>query len=256
MKHYDAYIFDLYGTLVDIHTDENKISLWRQTADFYTSHGAEYEAGELKQACYGKVRAAEQEAKAAENRGKAHESCPEIDLGEVFRQLFLEKGVPADEGMVVEATDVFRRGATTHIRTYAGAHELLDALRESGSKVYLLSNAQRLFTLPELRNLGLLERFDDIFISSDYGCKKPDVRFFQELIDRHSLDASKCLMIGNDPVCDILGGRNAGMDTYYIHSALSPQPAPPLHGRGKLMATYYQMEMNLRRVKRRLLNTP
>ena len=31
---YENYIFDLYGTLVDIHTDEEKTELWEKLAQF------------------------------------------------------------------------------------------------------------------------------------------------------------------------------------------------------------------------------
>ena len=31
-KQYDAFLFDLYGTLVDIHTDEEKEALWQACA--------------------------------------------------------------------------------------------------------------------------------------------------------------------------------------------------------------------------------
>ena len=31
---YDTYVFDLYGTLVDIHTEENDNTLWEKLAKF------------------------------------------------------------------------------------------------------------------------------------------------------------------------------------------------------------------------------
>ena len=47
---YENYIFDLYGTLVDIHTDEEKTELWEILAQFYGYYGAVYTAEELKNA--------------------------------------------------------------------------------------------------------------------------------------------------------------------------------------------------------------
>ena len=47
---YENYIFDLYGTLVDIHTDEEKTELWEKLAQFYGYYGAVYTAEELKNA--------------------------------------------------------------------------------------------------------------------------------------------------------------------------------------------------------------
>ena len=34
-RSYRNYIFDLYGTLVDIHTDESKPSFWKALAEHY-----------------------------------------------------------------------------------------------------------------------------------------------------------------------------------------------------------------------------
>ena len=39
---YESYIFDLYGTLVDIRTDEEKKELWSKLALFYVYYDAHY----------------------------------------------------------------------------------------------------------------------------------------------------------------------------------------------------------------------
>ncbi len=57
------YIFDLYGTLVDIHTDETKTSLWKRMALLMTLQGAPYEAKELREA-YGAAVTSEIERRA------------------------------------------------------------------------------------------------------------------------------------------------------------------------------------------------
>ena len=63
---------------------------------------------------------------------------------------------------------------------------------------------------------------DGIFISSDYGCRKPDVRFYRALMEEQKLDVSQCLMIGNDRHTDIAGAKAAGMATFYMHTNLTP----------------------------------
>lgn len=45
---YKNYIFDFYGTLVDIWTDEDDEKLWEQMAAIYAAYGADYFAAELK----------------------------------------------------------------------------------------------------------------------------------------------------------------------------------------------------------------
>ena len=39
-KHYENYVFDLYGTLVDIHTDEEPRELWEKLVLFFGYYGA------------------------------------------------------------------------------------------------------------------------------------------------------------------------------------------------------------------------
>ena len=158
MKQYDAYVFDLYGTLVDIHTDEHIAAPWKALADYAASCGAHYRLPELRES-YLRLCAAQEE----KLRGSS--ACPEIDLQPVFAALLSEKGVFPEKAIVREAAWRFRQASTSHLRLYAGAKELLEALGKSGSYVLLLSNAQTLFTRPELRLLGIDRAFDLVDIS-------------------------------------------------------------------------------------------
>ena len=54
---------------------------------------------------------------------------------------------------------------------------MLLAIRAAGKRVWLLSNAQRVFTGPELQKLGIDDCFNGIYISSDYDCKKQILDF-------------------------------------------------------------------------------
>ena len=44
---YTDLIFDLYGTLVDIHTDENAL-VWEKTALYFSYYGVPYTGEQLK----------------------------------------------------------------------------------------------------------------------------------------------------------------------------------------------------------------
>lgn len=237
MKYRD-YIFDLYGTLVDIHTDEEAPELWRAMAAYYSRRGAAYTPAGLR----GAYRRLTEEAAGALSPGREnHESYPEIQIELVFQQLFQEKGVHADPERAVRAGRRFRALSTEYIRPYDGAADLLRALRRQGGGVWLLSNAQRIFTAWELERLGLTALFDGIYLSSDCGVKKPDRRFFDVLLRERGIRPSGAVMIGNDGLCDIRGGRAAGLATLYIRSNLSPaEPLPE--------ADYVLEEMVLGRV--------
>ena len=246
MRYRDC-IFDLYGTLVDIHTDETSPALWQMMAGWYKAHGAGYAPGELRDAYFQTVR--QMENGAAPRPGDAHEAHPEIRLELVFQRLFRAKGVDAGLDLAVRAGGRFRKGSLDYIRLYDGAAELLQALRANGQRVWLLSNAQRIFTIYELRTLGLETLFDGVYLSSDYGCKKPDRRFFEALLEERGIARPGAVMIGNDGVCDIQGARAAGLSTVYIRSNLSPaEPLPK--------ADHVLEKMDLRRVRAILTSSP
>lgn len=234
---YQHCIFDLYGTLVDIHTDEEAPALWEGLAEYYARRGAVCSPEELRTS----FRRLMAEADAALLRQDACEGYPEIQMELVFQQMFREKGVNADMEEAVRAGLRFRALSTEYVRLYDGAAELLKNLRAHGCGVWLLSNAQHIFTMWELEKLGLSDCFDGIYLSSDYGVKKPDRRFFERLLRERDIPVGRAVMIGNDGVCDIQGGRAVGLHTLYIHSNLSPDEPEPA-------ADDVLHEMDLRRV--------
>ena len=225
-------IFDLYGTLVDIRTDENAPGLWSEMARIYAENGAEYGPEELKTGYFSTVAALEGSAP----DGGAHEAHPEIQLEAVFQKLYLDRGVEADRALAVATGMLFREASTEYIRLYPGAKELLQELRARGRRVWLLSNAQAIFTRPELRRLGIDRLFDGVYLSSDYGVKKPDRRFFERLLRERAVDPKRAVMVGNDGACDIAPARALGLAAVYIRSNISPrEPAPEAELRLKSM---------------------
>lgn len=222
---YKVYVFDLYGTLVDIHTDENDKMVWEKLSLFYGYYGALYEPQELKDAYGELVKGKEQSLKSMlENNPKyAHEASPEIEITEVFQELYTRKGVEADQTLAVHTGQFFRVLTTEYVRVYKGTQEMLKALKAAGKEIYLLSNAQRIFTAYEMHVLDIAQYFDGILISSDYKTKKPDKRFFDILLDKYGMKPEETLFIGNDSRSDIKGAQTVGFHTYYVKSNISPQ---------------------------------
>lgn len=222
---YDNYVFDLYGTLVDIRTEENNKELWEKLALFYGYYGALYEPEEMQKKYDELVRGKEESLKMTLEGDPryAHEASPEIEITEVFEELFVRKGVTPTKELSVHAGQFFRVLATIYVKVYPGTVEMLKRLKENGKKIYLLSNAQRIFTEYEMRVLDIFKLFDAVLISSDYQTKKPDKRFFDILIDTYKLDAAKTLFIGNDSRTDIGGAQTVSFDTFYVKSNISPE---------------------------------
>ena len=207
---YQNYIFDLYGTLIDIHTDEEDKALWMVLANYYRQHGAHYYANGIRTGYMNYVK-------------EELEKSEEIQVEIVFRKLFEAKKVEVSDEIIAETCRLFRDTSTHHLRLYDWSLPILKTLKENGKKVYLLSNAQRSFTYHEMEKLDIVQYFDAIHISSDYGVKKPNPKFFEILIEKEGLDVKESLFLGNDQTCDILGAQGVGMDTWYVHTNCSPE---------------------------------
>ena len=213
---YTDLIFDLYGTLLDIHTEEDD-TVWEKTAFYFGFYGAHYTPAQLKTA----FRAELKKQEAVE--GQSYECFPDIPFEQNMASLFRAKGIRENSDVLGKnAAQLFRICSLDYVNLYPGVLEALAALRKQGCRLWLLSNAQRVFTEYELRHLELGEQLDGIYISSDYRCRKPDIRFFNALIAEQRLDRRKCLMIGNDLDTDIAGAKAAGLATLYLHTNLTP----------------------------------
>ena len=212
---YTNYIFDLYGTLIDIHTNKKSKILWSKLSLFYSFNGAIYSSNELKTSYLNKVK--------EKQKSLSHTKYPDFPLENIFKILYEEKEVKPSEDLVKSTAHLFRTLSIKYLKLYNGVIELLELLKRKEKNIYLLSNAQQVFTLYEMRILDIEKYFDKIYFSSDYYICKPDSKFFEQLISDLNLDIKKSIMIVNDPICDIKGAQSVGLDTLYIHSNLSPE---------------------------------
>ena len=85
MKYTDL-IFDLYGTLVDIHTEENE-HVWEKCAIFFGFCGVHCSGTELKLAFQHALACREAQA------GQSYECFPDIPFEQIMSQLLCEGGV-------------------------------------------------------------------------------------------------------------------------------------------------------------------
>ena len=212
MGRYRSFIFDLYGTLVDIRTDEHSPSLWRRAAEYFRAHGAAYSAKELREAYLALC-------------GRAQRSSPdplyELELSEVFADLYCQKNVVPDGRLVAETALLFRIASTRKLRLYPWTLPAIKLIRSHGAGVYLLSNAQSCFTVPELRALGLDDAFDGMVLSSEAGVRKPSPDIMLRLLSENGLEPSSSIMIGNDRRSDVAAAHAVGMDAVYIETETS-----------------------------------
>lgn len=218
---YDAVLFDLYGTLVDIRTDEDSPDAWEELCDFLDEAGAHYDnADQLRDRFMG-ARALSSIVPTGYDP-----KYYEPDLLPAYRAMFSLRGMRVGERLSRKAAWVFRQASTRLIWLYPGALDLLNLLKRHGLRIILLSNAQSCYTRPELAMLNLNDVFDDILISSEERVRKPGKEFFARALERAGVAADRAVMVGNDEACDIIGARNAGIDGVYLRTGISPYSDP------------------------------
>ncbi len=193
-------IFDLYGTLIDIHTDEHSDIFWNKLSK-KTKKYKVYSGKELK----------DKYLLLCEEKQKEIE---ELDIIEVFKELYDVDNLKANKISIM-----FRKYSTEYIRLYKGVKKLLKRLKKERFNLYVLSNAQEAFTMPELEKLKIKKYFNNIAISSVYGVKKPNKTFYKEALKRFNIENG--IMIGNDIECDVLPARQLGLKTIFIKSNLT-----------------------------------
>ncbi len=228
---YKNIVFDLYGTLIDIHTDEEKPVVWEKLALLYGYKGAVYTPEDIKKDYIKYV---------AEEKAEVHNKYPyyykiDIQIGNVFTKLFQAKGVNPTDRDIEEIAALFRGISTDNINLYSGVTDLLKTLKENGRRLYLLSNAQYLFTINEMKLFDIYKYFDNIFISSEYLVSKPDIHFFNILVNKCGLNKSETIMIGNEYKSDIKGAYGAGIDSIYIRQEEMPEIEEELKSKWNIM---------------------
>ena len=76
-----------------------------------------------------------------------------------------------------------------------GAIETLEYLKAQGYILSIISNGFVEVQYTKLRRSGLIPYFANVFLSEEIGYQKPDIRFFQAVLDRLNASPSECLVI-------------------------------------------------------------
>ena len=207
---YKNIIFDVYGTMIDIWTDEQDIATWQKIAPLFDFYGANLLPEQIKvmffDGCQKQLVS-----------GQKRYDYPEIDVVKVFYDILTSKGVKCKQTAKFLA-QAFRVASTRKLQLFDNVISTLQALKKAGKRLYIISNAQACFTQRELQKLGLPKLFNKIALSSNYGVAKPSAQFFDAVLEKWNLNKQDCIYIGNDLHSDILGAKNAGIDSIWLNT--------------------------------------
>ena len=76
-----------------------------------------------------------------------------------------------------------------------------------------------------LGTIGIAHHFEVSLHAAALGCAKPDPRTYRAIADALTLDPAEILFVGDEPHADVIGPRNAGMQTVWINRGGHEWPA-------------------------------
>lgn len=133
-----------------------------------------------------------------------------------FKEFFKKYHLPVEMAEQFNYEYQFALGETHEF--YDDAYNILKELK--GKYVLAaVTNGTKYAQSKKLKESGLDQIFDYVFISEDIGADKPAKEFFDWVIDSMNIsDLGEALVIGDSLTSDILGGNNAGIDTCWYNA--------------------------------------
>jgi putative hydrolase of the HAD superfamily len=127
---------------------------------------------------------------------------------------FILNGIPFDAVKLAEKSEALMFYIETRFYQRAMRPEIpfvLEEIRQMGLKIGLISNVNsRGQVAYNLKKYGLLDYFDLVVCSSEFGRRKPDPAIFHYAARLLDTPASQCLYVGDRISRDVLGAHRAG----------------------------------------------
>jgi putative hydrolase of the HAD superfamily len=211
-----AIAFDVNGTLIEISTEDDMAEIFRAIGHFLTYQGIDLRRHHLRDLYFQILK---------DQRKASPEEHPEFDAVGIWRTIVDEhmtdftRRLSADKlaQMPLFLAEMYRGISRRRLRLYPHVREVLDTLRER-FPLAVVTDGQSAYARGELHKVRLLDYFDPIIVSGDYGYRKPDKRLFGFAVDGMGVSAEQTLYVGNDMHRDIYGAREAGMTTVMFDS--------------------------------------
>lgn len=232
-----AILFDIYGTLVDIQTDEAGIGTYELLSKYLEYKHVYLSADQAKwfyHEEFARRLGLETGRPASMDDFRRHiqanpRAYPDDDIRDVFKTIVQKCcGARQDlEHMAADLSHLFRACTRKRLFVYPTIKHGLAAIGEK-YRLGIVSNAQEAFTLEELDLFKLREQFDVIVLSSEVKLKKPNPAIFRTALEKMAVTPQEAVFVGNDLAADIMGASNLGMRTIFIgHPTYSIQGVQP-----------------------------
>ena len=123
----------------------------------------------------------------------------------------------ADEPLARQMSDHFLEILPTKKKVFDYTFEILDYLMERKYAIHLITNGFEKTQWSKLNNADLSKYFTHVITSEISNSVKPKKEIFEFALNRSGGKMEDSIMIGDNLNADILGAKNAGMDTIFVN---------------------------------------
>ena len=118
----------------------------------------------------------------------------------------------------LEVNDAFIRTMSVNGVLMDGALDFVKKVKEEipRARIYIASNGATVNAKGRIASTGLERYIDGIFVSEEMGVAKPAAEFFDICLERIGEPRASCIMIGDSLTSDMLGARNASLDSVWF----------------------------------------
>jgi putative hydrolase of the HAD superfamily len=205
-----ALIFDFIGTLANVknyNLEDSKVKLYRAIANAGFDLTAKGFLEAYSQA-HEKYRAIRYE--------RLTEVTNAVWIAEALTNLGFKTN--QEDSRIKEAVNIFFEDYVKSLELRPCARNMLKEL-SINYKSGLVSN----FTYAPviyagLRRLGINQFFNAVLVSAEVGWRKPHIKIFEETLRRLGVKAEEAVYVGDSPLEDIRGAKDAGIKTVFVPS--------------------------------------
>ncbi len=228
MKHYDAVLFDLFGTIALFNPGKLPVFEWK---------------GQTTRSTIGRLRDVVAEVVPSVPFEKFHRALGEVNQklstirstlmreissAERFRRTLLHAGLD-------DTPETARLGTSlslAHMDLLAAATEIPPAHTQFVVRVserYPAALVSNFDHAPTARRIIQEGRVADCFrctvISAEHGWRKPHQKIFHDTLVQLQVAPQSALFVGDSPHDDVIGARQAGMDIAWVNASGAELPA-------------------------------
>ena len=212
----DTVLFDMGGTLEDIHVDdESRHASIQGVLDILRAHGIDPDKD---------FETAASAINAGWERYGAYRDPRQRELKpeEIWGSFVLTDFGLDEESVRPYAEELAHMWEVTHYHRALRPHvrEMLEGLKDLGMKLGVISNTASLYQVFDiLKEYGIRDYFQDVTLSSVTGYRKPNPNIFMVSLHQVQSDPAHCAYVGDTISRDVIGPIRMGFGaTFHIDS--------------------------------------